>query len=274
MVEYSDFSFRDNSVAGAYDDVLVPVLFEPWAVGLVEEYGRWENMCVLDLATGTGIVAQLLAERVGPEGKVIGVDINREMLALAKNRCSDVTQAVHFLESPAHSLEIADGTVDVVICQQGFQFFPDRRGAAEEMYRVLHRGGRVVVSTWLPVTECEFFGIICNALSAIEESEISEMMRIPFDFMPGTELALHFGSAGFADVEVKRQEQDLVFSGGLQHAITAAYSTPVSPKLLALPEEKQILFRKKMAGLLNELSNDGLKMGRMVSNVLSARKPT
>ncbi len=274
MTEFSDFSFRDNSVAGAYNDVLVPVLFEPWAVGLVEDYGQWETMCVLDLATGTGVVARLLAERVGPKGKVIGADINSEMLTLAKDRCAGATQEVHFIESPAHPLEISDDAVDVVVCQQGFQFFPDRRAAAEEMYRVLHPGGRVVVSTWLPVTECEFFGIMCNALSAIEESEIADMMRIPFDFMPEPELASHFGSVGFVAVEVKRQEQDLVFSGGLQHAITAAYSTPIAPKLRALPEEKQIIFRKKMAELLNELSDDGLKMGRMVSNVLSARKPT
>ena len=92
--------------------------------------------------------------------------------------------------------------------------------------------------------------------------------------MPEPELVSHFGSVGFVAVEVKRQEQDLVFSGGLQHAITASYSTPIAPKLRALPEEKQILFRKKMAELLNDLSDDGLKMGRMVSNVLSARKPT
>jgi hypothetical protein len=114
---------------------------------------------------------------------------------------------------------------------------------------------------------------MCNALSVIEESEIADMMRVPFDFMPESELALHFGSVGFVAVEVERQEQDLVFRGGLQHAITAAYSIPISPKLRALPEEKQVLFRKKMAELLNELSDDGLTMGRMVSNVLSAKKP-
>lgn len=274
MTEHSNFSFSANSVASAYDDVLVPVLFGPWAVRLVEEHGQWEGLCVLDLATGTGVLAQLLAEQVGPEGNVIGTDINSEMLSLAKNRCARVTPEVHFIESPAHPLEVSDDAVDVVVCQQGFQFFPDRRAAAEEMYRVLRKGGRVIASTWRPVAECDFFGIICHALSAIEESEIADMMRVPFDFMSESELVSHFSSAGFVDVGLTQQEQDLVFSGGVKYAIDAAYATPIRPKLRALPEKKQVLFRKKMAERLNELSGDGLTMGRMVSNVLSAKKST
>jgi ubiquinone/menaquinone biosynthesis C-methylase UbiE len=274
MTEPSNFSFSGTSVADAYDDILVPALFEPWAVRLVEGYPPWEDHSVLDLATGTGIVARLLAERVGPKGKVMGVDINSEMLSLANKRCAGVTPAVDFIESPAHPLDVSDGAVGVIVCQQGFQFFPDKRAAAGEMYRVLQDGGRVIVSTWRPVTECEFFGVICNALSAIKESEIADMMRVPFDFMPESELALHFESAGFVNVEVKRQEQDLAFSGGIKHAVEAAYSTPIAPKLRALPEQKQVLFQKTITELLSDLSDDGLTMGLMVSNVLSGKKPT
>jgi len=274
MTEPSNFSFSGTSVADAYDDILVPALFEPWAVRLVEGYPPWEDHSVLDLATGTGIVARLLAERVGPKGKVMGVDINSEMLSLANKRCAGVTPAVDFIESPAHPLDVSDGAVGVIVCQQGFQYFPDKRAAAGEMYRVLQDGGRVIVSTWRPVTECEFFGVICNALSAIKESEIADMMRVPFDFMPESELALHFESAGFVNVEVKRQEQDLAFSGGIKHAVEAAYSTPIAPKLRALPEQKQVLFQKTITELLSDLSDDGLTMGLMVSNVLSGKKPT
>ena len=274
MTESSNFSFNDNSVANAYDEVLVPVLFEPWAVRLVEEHPQWENQFVLDLATGTGIVAQLLAERVGPEGKVIGTDINSEMLSLAKKRCAGVIPAVNFIESPAHPLEITDDAVDTIICQQGFQFFPDRRAGAEEMHRVLRKGGKVIASTWCPVAECDFFKIICFALCAIGEYEIEDMMRVPFDFMSESELASHFTSVGFTNVEVTQQEQDLVFSGGVAHAIEATYSTPIGPNLRALPKEQQVLFRKTISELLNEVSDDGVTMGYMVSNVLSAEKPT
>jgi len=82
MNETQKFNFGDNSVASAYDNVLVQILFEPWAARLIEEYQPWEGRRVLDLATGSGIIAQLVAGQVGPGGIVLGVDINGEMLAL------------------------------------------------------------------------------------------------------------------------------------------------------------------------------------------------
>ena len=266
------FEFNDNSVASAYDAVWVPVVFRPWATRLLEEHPQWKGQRGLDIATGTGIVARLLADQVGPEGKVIGTDINDEMLSVAKERCAGLAPPVTFVKSPAHPLEISSDAVDVVVCQQGFQFFPDRRAAAGEMYRVLREGGRVVVSTWRSVEECPFVGVICRALNAIEESGMADTMRIPFDFLPESELASHFSSVGFVNVDVNQQEQDLVFGGGAKHAIEAAYSTPIAPQLRALPEEKQALFRNAMTELLGELSDDGVTMGRMASNVLVAEK--
>jgi len=214
MSESREFSFGDNSVANAYDSALVPILFEPWAAQLVEEHQPWEGRRVLDLATGTGIVARLLAERVGPGGKVLGTDINGEMLALARKRCADLTPVVEFMECPAHPLEIPSESIDFVVCQQGFQFFPDRRAAAQEVHRVLRDGGNLVATTWYPVADCQFFGAICDALTALGESEISDMMRVPFDIMPGSELVAHFESAGFATLTSSRLGLQMCNSGG------------------------------------------------------------
>ncbi|MHC4150166.1 MAG: class I SAM-dependent methyltransferase, partial [Planctomycetota bacterium] len=219
MNESQKFSFGDNSVASAYDNVLVPVLFEPWAVRLVEEYRPWEGRRVLDLATGTGILAHLLPGEVGPNGKVFGTDINGEMLALARKRCAGLTPAVTLIECPAHPLEISSESIDFVVCQQGFQFFPDRGAAAQEIYRVLCDGGTIIATTWCPVVDCQFFGTICNALNAIGEPDISDLMRVPFDVMPESELTAHFESAGFVNVRLRRVDQGLVVGGGVTHAI-------------------------------------------------------
>jgi SAM-dependent methyltransferase len=250
------------------------LLFEPWAVRLVEDYQPWEGRHVLDLATGTGIVAQQLAGKVGPSGSVIGADINAEMLALAKKRCADSTPAVRFIECPAHPLDIPDSSIDIVVCQQGFQFFPDKLAAALEIYRVLRDGGKVIASTWLPVADCEYFGAICDALNSIGEPELADMMRVPFDFMPESELTAPFEAAGFINVLIRQQEQDFVIDGGVTEAVDVAYSTPIGPKLRALPDERQDQFRKTFSELLHKLSDGGNTMGRMVSNVLSADKLT
>ena len=272
MSEPQKFSFGDNSVASAYDNILVPVLFEPWAARLIKDYGPWEGREVLDLATGSGIFAQLAAEQVGPGGTVLGIDISGEMLALAKARCADLSSVVKFIESPAHPLAIPGKSIDFAVCQQGFQFFPDKDTAAGEIYRVLRLGGQVVITTWRPVTECEFFGAICSALNMIGEPEISDMMRRPFDFMPDSQLTGHFESAGFMNVQLSHQEQDLVLDSGVTQAIEVAYATPIRPKLLGLSDEKQVEFQKAVTKILNELSNDGITMGRMVSSVLSGEK--
>ena len=272
MNETQKFSFGDNSVASAYDNLLVPILFEPWAARLIEEYGPWQGRRVLDLATGSGIFAQLVAGQIGPGGIVLGIDISSEMLTLAKTRCADLTSEVKFIESPAYPLEISSDSMDFVVCQQGFQFFPDKDAAAQEMFRVLCVGGKVIITTWRPVAECQFFGSICNALNMIGEPEITDMMRRPFDFMPDSQLTDHFESAGFVNVQLSQQEQDLVIGGGATHAIEVAYATPIRPKLLALPDEQQAEFQKTLTELLHELSADGITMGRMVSNVLSGEK--
>jgi ubiquinone/menaquinone biosynthesis C-methylase UbiE len=246
---------------------------EPWANRLIEENRPWEGRRVLDLATGTGIVAQLLAGQVGSSGKVFGTDINGEMLSLARKRCAGVIPAEMFIECPANPLEISSNSIDFVVCQQGFQFFPDKKAAAQEIYRVLRDEGKIIATTWKPVSECQFFGKICDALEEIGEVEMSDMMRVPFDFMPESELITHFESAGFVNVSLSQQELDLLLDGVVKDGIEVAYSTPIAPKLRALPEEKQKQFRKSFKELLNELNDNGMTMGRMVSNVLSAEKP-
>jgi len=106
------------------------------------------------------------------------------------------------------------------------------------------------------------------------EPEIADMMRIPFDHFSESELNSHFESAGFVNLVLKRPDQDLVLEGGVAHALEVAYSTPIGPKLRALSDTQQDQFRSTFTELIKELSQDGITMGRMVSNVLSAEKPT
>jgi len=133
-------NFNTNSIATNYDDVLVPVIFEPWAMKLIGLYADWDGKTVLDIASGTGIVTRLLAEKVGKNGRILAADINPVMLEIAKQRCANMDTDISFIVSPAHPLDISDESVDVITCQQGFQFFPDQPAAASEMHRVLRNG--------------------------------------------------------------------------------------------------------------------------------------
>ncbi|MHC4940139.1 MAG: class I SAM-dependent methyltransferase [Planctomycetota bacterium] len=259
-------SFGDRAIAHGYDNVLVPLLFEPWANHLIRDHGPWVGRRVLDLATGTGVVAERLASAVGPNGNVTGADINPQMLEYARRRC---TTGVRLIESGADALELRADSVDVVVCQQGFQFFPDKVAAAHEMRRVLRTGGRAVVSAWCPVSDCEIFGALCDALDSIGEPETAAKMRVPFDHLTADELAGPFAVAGFERLRLRRLERDLIMPGGIAQAIDFAYATPVGPQIDALPADRQALFREIYSERLREFSH-GRAMGRMVSNELVA----
>jgi ubiquinone/menaquinone biosynthesis C-methylase UbiE len=267
-----EFSFGDSSVATAYDKVLVPLLFIPWAEKLVESFHPWEGKHILDLATGTGVLAEKLFTETGDKGKITGVDINPEMLAMAAKRCASANPPVDFIVATAEALGVADDSMDVVVCQQGFQFFPDKPAAAAEMHRVLRRGGRLVVTTWCPVEECEFFGAICAALTAIGEDDLSNMMRVPFDFMDGNELKEQFEEAGFVGVSLSKETHPLSLAGHAMEPLEVAYATPVGIKLQALDEARQAVFRTTFLELVENLPGAAGSLGIMTSHVLTAVK--
>jgi ubiquinone/menaquinone biosynthesis C-methylase UbiE len=271
MSTSSDFSFGDNSVAASYADVLVPIIFQPWAQALAELDLAWEGSDVLDLATGTGIVARALAGKVGTGGSVTGMDMNQEMLNVASTLTTSHAN-LKFSLCSAESIEAPDKSFDYVVCQQGFQFFSDRNASAAEIRRVLRDGGAAVLSVWRPVSECHFFAAICTSLESIGEDAISQAMRAPFDFLPTPEFSAPFESAGFSRVTVHRERRDLVMSGGQEQAIEAAYATPIGPKLLGLPEELQVRFREALSSKVGELAGDEFTMGQMAADILLATR--
>lgn len=267
-----EFSFGDDSIAKSYDKILVPSLFEPWAVHLIENNQPWVGNMVLDLACGTGVVTKELARNVGPNGSVIALDINGQMLEIAKSKCKAFGNNIEFIEGSCESMTIADSSLDVVVCQQGFQFFPNKQAATLEIYRVLKPGGSVIISTWCPVSECQIFGVICETLEALNENEISQMMRVPLDFMTQSELQEPFSTAGFSNIEVSKQEMSMYLEGEVDSALMVAYATPIAPRLKGLSVEKQEEFNKVFAAKMRLINKDERNCGQMVSNVLKANK--
>jgi ubiquinone/menaquinone biosynthesis C-methylase UbiE len=135
--------------AEIYERHMVPAIFARWAPDLVEAAGVRPGDRALDVACGTGMVTRLLAERVGPGGTVVGLDINPEMLAVARRAAPQPNIA--WVEGSAIRMALPDATFDQVLCEQGLQFMPDRPAALAEMRRVLKPGGRLALSCWCAV---------------------------------------------------------------------------------------------------------------------------
>jgi SAM-dependent methyltransferase len=102
---------------------------------------------VLDVACGTGVVVREVLPVVGSTGRVVGVDFSPAMLEVARTRVPGEAP-VEWYEASAEALPFSDAAFDLVLCQQGLQFFPDKPGAIREFRRVLAPGGRVALSVW------------------------------------------------------------------------------------------------------------------------------
>ncbi|MHA2502092.1 MAG: methyltransferase domain-containing protein [Candidatus Kariarchaeaceae archaeon] len=252
-------NFGGGSVAEEYDTGLVPILFRPWAEDLVERYSPWNTLDVLDLAAGTGIVSETLL-RSGTPQSLVGVDISADMLARARIRVPEGD----FREGSAESLPVDNQTVDRIVIQQGYQFFPDKLAAAAEFKRVLRDNGDLIASVWLPVG-CEFFDLICESLEKLGLIDIAAVMRRPFaDVVDEITAALR--EVGFNPVEVQQQSMEM-----MRQDISAAdlpYSTPIGPLLRGQPAEVQQSFKTMIEEGSSQFGPDSL--GMMITAMITA----
>ena len=147
--------------AEAYEASFVPALFAESAPRLVEAAGVVPGQAVLDVACGTGVVARAAADRLGGRGRVVGLDLNQGMLAVAGRLRPDL----EWRQGDVADLPFEDGTFDVVLCQSALMFFPDRVGALREMARVATAGGTVAVQVWDRLEAQQGYGAMYRAFS-------------------------------------------------------------------------------------------------------------
>ena len=128
--------------AEVYEARFVPAIFGEWAPHLVEAAGVAPGQAVLDVACGTGVVARTAADRMGGRGRVVGLDLNEGMLAVAGRLRPDI----EWRQGDAAELPFEAGSFDAVLCQAALMFFPDRARALREMARVASPGLRVAAT--------------------------------------------------------------------------------------------------------------------------------
>lgn len=231
--------FESESVPEGYRRHLQPVIFGPWAQRLIDFVGLQEGATVLDVAAGTGVVARLAASVVGPGGRVIASDISAAMLANVEIGMDPDGAPLETLECSATELDLADASVDIVLCQQGFPFIPDREGAAREMARVLRPGGIAGAAVWLNRGRLEPFETYAEVLEAagVPSPFAHGYSTEPFAMAPEA-LEAAFHGAGFSDVRLEISEMRLDWPSP-EAAALAVTGTPHGPTLAGLDAEQQ-----------------------------------
>ena len=224
---------------------------------------------VLDIACGTGIVARLAQALVGPSGTVVGVDVSPGMLEVARKVGPEVT----WHDGSALALPVADGErFDVVTCQQGLQFFPDRAAAASEMRRALGPGGRLAVATWRPVDEMPMF----RELQRVAERHLGPVVDQRHAFGDGEQLAALLRAAGIADVAVDTVTRALRFDDGATFVrLNTMALVGMSPAAKAMTDEARaaavMAIVADSADVLRTFSDGSAAVFDISSNIATGR---
>jgi SAM-dependent methyltransferase len=140
-----------GAVPDAYEDLMVPLFFQPFAEDLVARAVALEPVDVLEIAAGTGVVTRALVEALPGNATIVATDLNRDMLAVAtahEAESADDTGEVTWRVADAQQLPFDDESFDLVVCQFGVQYFSDRPASHAEVLRVLRPGGSYLFSTW------------------------------------------------------------------------------------------------------------------------------
>lgn len=195
-----DWTGYGASAAELYQRYLVPAIFEPWAMALVALAAPQPGERVLDVACGTGAVARLAAQHVGPTGQVTGLELNPGMLAVARGLPPPQGVPIAWQEGDAMAMPLAGAAFDVVLCQQGLQFFPDRAAALREMHRVVAPGGRVALSVWRPIHYSPGFALLAEALGRHVALETATTMHAAFALGEAEALQALLAEATFRNV--------------------------------------------------------------------------
>ena len=199
--------FSQLSFPELYEQALVGPLFEPWVEALLADVQLRSGDRVLDVACGTGIVARLAKKHLGPSATVVGVDANAAMLAVARR----VAPEVDWRQGDAAALPLRDEErFEVVLCQQGFQFFPDHTAAARQMHRALVDGGRLGISTWCSDEEFP----VLRELRRVAEQHVGPIRDRRHGLGDPEPVEAALREAGFHDVRSKRSVRSIRFSDG------------------------------------------------------------
>jgi len=196
-----------GSVPENYDRYMVPLIFEPYAADMARRAASLSPSAVLEIAAGTGVVTRALAPKLSPAASYIVTDLNQPMLDYAASRQGSDSR-IKWRQADAMSLPFENAAFDLVCCQFGAMFFPDRSAAYREARRVLKPGGHFLFSTWDRIEENEFADDVTNVLAEIFPNDPPRFMaRTPHGYHDTALIRSDLEDAGFSRVVIETRAE-------------------------------------------------------------------
>jgi ubiquinone/menaquinone biosynthesis C-methylase UbiE len=191
-----------GSIPDIYDRLLVPLIFEPYALDLARRLAETRPQNVLETAAGTGVLTRAIAARLPAHARMVATDLNPPMLDRAKARQSQDGR-IACQQADALALPFEDRSFDAVACQFGVMFFPDKVQGYKEARRVLKPGGRFLFNVWDRISANEFADTVTDALAARFPHDPPRFMaRTPHGYHDTEQIRAELKEAGFTNISV------------------------------------------------------------------------
>lgn len=196
-----------GSIPENYDRYMVPLIFERFAADLAQRAAALSPSAVLEIAAGTGVVTRALAPKLSPRATYIVTDLNQPMLDYAASRQAP-DRRITWRQADALALPFENASFDLVCCQFGAMFFPDRAKAYREAKRVLKPGGHFLLNVWDRIEENVFADDVTNALAQIFPNDPPRFLaRTPHGYHDTALIRRDLEGVGFLRVAIETKAE-------------------------------------------------------------------
>ncbi len=252
-----------------YERFFVPAIAAPLATDLIRLAALRPGERVLDVACGTGVVARLASQQVRYTGTVAGLDVNPGMLAVARS-ATPPGMRIEWHEATAEAMPLPDASFDVVLCQMGLQFVPDKHAALSEMWRVLVRGGRLILN--VPGPTPRLFTIMAEVLARHVGAEAAGFLNHIFSLHDTAEIQNLVSGAGFHDVSVRSNTRPLRLPAPEEFLWQYVHSTPLAGAVAKVDDERCGSLERNVVAKWQEFVKDSALVLQLRIVVATARK--
>jgi ubiquinone/menaquinone biosynthesis C-methylase UbiE len=259
-----------GSIPDIYDRFLVPLIFETYAHDLAERLAAVKPQDILETAAGTGVLTRAVASRLPMDACIVATDLNQPMLDHAAAKQSHDSRIV-WRQADALALPFEDQRFDVVACQFGVMFFPDKVLAYKEARRVLKPGGHFFFSVWDRISENEFANVVTEALATFFPQDPPRFMaRMPHGYHDVVKIREELSKAGFATISIESRDDTSAASSPREPAIAYCQGTPLRNEIEARDASRlQGATVAAAEGLARRFGN-GAVSGRIRAHVIDA----
>jgi ubiquinone/menaquinone biosynthesis C-methylase UbiE len=260
-----------GSIPENYDRYMVPLIFEAYGADMARRAAALSPGAVLEIAAGTGVVTRALAPQLSPRASYAVTDLNQPMLDYAASR-QPPDGRIAWRQADALALPFEEASFDLVCCQFGAMFFPDRIAAYREARRVLKPGGHLLFSVWDRIAENVFADDVTNALARMFPNDPPRFLaRTPHGYHDTAVIRGELEQAGFSGVEIETKAEQSRASSPRIPAVAYCQGTVLRSEIEARDSEKLEAATEYAASAIADRHGSGEVSAKIQAHVVVAK---